>query len=869
MSGSISVLGISLVDSDTNDPLQAQRARNGTTSTAQPAVNPALVVGYVNQPGEGPAGMNKTDGDVWDAYRVDLVAGQIVELNFGDASSADVDLYVYDTAGNPLGESIGETRSECVRITRSGSYIVGVQAYDGASTYELAWGPPRPGSTCANATSNPAATAVGSVPARFVNHELIAKPRADAVSRNKSAAPSYLKATALLEGLGIARKAGSAAGEAMLLGWPDAGDGNSKVTAGLAALRAPAGKSLMKAAHRVALEGISDDARRAYETVVAAKQLAASGAFEYVELNTWMHATQAAFGAWPPNDEYLSRQPHYGLIGLPAAFDALASMSPRPSYVPIVAVVDTGIVADHLDLTRMLVPGYDFVSSATISGDGDGLDSNPNDETESGGTFHGTHVAGTIAAEAFNGRGVIGVAPMARIMPVRGLGVGGSGTLFDIQQGIRFSAGLSNSSGTLPARRADVINLSLGGNRTCSSSEADLYAAVRQQGVIVVAATGNDAAPVGAPANCANVIAVSAVSYDLRLATYSNSGPQTAVSAPGGDQSRSSPAGADLILSTHASFLGGTRRVSYAGLQGTSMAAPHVAGVMAMMRAVNPALTPAQVDSLLASGALTQDLGTAGRDPSFGFGLISALKAVQAAAGSGATPTPVPDLPTLAVSPAVLDFGGSLTELNVTVARINSSTDTPDTYASTALDPTAVTIVVPTGGNPAAGPYVYAVRVNRAKLAPGENVVRVQITSTQNRRYSFDVSVAARTSAPVGQLGVGPVYVLAIDVNSLANVGQADVATVGLTYAYSIANITSAQVVIAAGTDTDNDGFVCGASEPCGLYPVLGGQPTVLELAAGNRSGINFDLVSGGASAASLSVGKVEMPAAGFRRVRP
>ena len=873
VSGTVSVLDISLVDSDTNDPLQTPRAANGTLATAQPAANPAAVLGYVNKPGEGPEGPNKTAGDELDLYRVDLVAGQVVELNFGDAEAADVDLYILDTAGNPLGESIGLTRSECVRITRSGTFIVAVNGYEGASNYELAWGPPRPGSTCANATTSAAAGASG-----FVPHELIAKPRADDTPSGtaKGAAPSYLKATALLDGIGIARKAGSSAGEAMLIGWPDAGDGASKVKAGLAAMRAPAGASLMKAARSAAPPDASDAARRAFDTIAAAKQLAKSGAFEYVELNTFKHVSQAApvgYGAWPPNDEWLSRQPHYGLIELPAAFDALASLSPRPTYVPIVGVVDSGIVADHPELQRMLVPGYDFISSTSISGDGDGLDANPNDEAGSGETFHGTHVAGTIAAESFNSIGVIGVAPMARIMPVRALSSGVGGTTFDILQGVRWAAGLSNSSGTLPARRADVINLSLGGSRPCSSAEAEVYAAVRQQGVIVVAATGNDAAPVGSPANCANVIAVSAVSYDRRLASYSNSGPETAVAAPGGDQSRNSPAGPDLIYSTHAAFSGGARRATAHGLQGTSMATPHVAGVMALMRAVNPSLTPAQVDTLLASGALTQDLGTPGRDASFGYGLIDALKAVQAAAGSGTTPTPVPDLPTIAVTPTSLDFGTTQTELGITVTRINGSSDTPTRFSTSAIDPAAVTVAVPSGTtNPPAGPFRFVVRVDRARLAPGENAMRVDIISTQNQRVSLDVSVAARTTAPVGQLGVGPVYVLAVDVATVEPVRQAAVATVGLTYAYSIPDVVTPQIVVVAGTDTDNDGFICSASEPCGLYPVLGGQPTVLDMAAGSVSGINFDLVSGGASAAStMTIGNaaVSMPARGFRRVMP
>jgi serine protease len=113
------------------------------------------------------------------------------------------------------------------------------------------------------------------------------------------------------------------------------------------------------------------------------------------------------------------------------------------------------------------------------------------------------------------------------------------------------------------------------------------------------------------------------------------------------------------------------------------------------------------------------------------------------------------------------------------------------------------------------------------------------------------------------------VYVLAADVNTLDNVGQANVTSVGLTYPYTIDNVTAAQVVVVAGTDTDNDGIICNGSEPCGLYPVFGGRPVILEMAAGNRTGIDFQLVSGGASAASLSAGTLPRPAKGYRRVMP
>ncbi len=869
MSGVVTVADISVVDSDTNDT-QQQRASNNTTSTAQAASNPALIVGYVNQPGTGPEGANKTAGDLWDGYRVDLAAGQVVELNFGDASVSDLDLFIIDAAGNTVGEAIGVTRSECIRVTQAGNYIVAVNAYEGASAYELSWGPPRPGSTCANVTASPAQ--LQQTGSSFVTGQMIAKPVADAVGVAKGAISNHAKAMSLLDQAGLRLMSAPVSGAPMLLEIPQEEEARLKSNAALARVSMPKGESLMKSARRDALEGMNEQGRRVYETLIATKQLKASGSFAYVEVNRYQQPMQTAYQPWPPNDEYLSRQPHYGLIDLPEAFNALASLSPRPTFTPIVAVIDTGIVADHPDLQRMLVPGYDFVSDATRSGDGNGLDTNPNDELTSGGAMHGTHVAGTIAAEAFNNSGVIGVAPMARVMPLRVLGTGG-GTTWDITQAMRYAAGLSNDSGTLPARRADVANLSLGGDGACSSLYADTISAARAQGLLIAVAAGNDGGPVGTPANCPGVFAVSAVSYDLRRASYSSFGSQVVVTAPGGDASRSSPAGQDLIFSSFASFVsdgaGGTlRRPGYKGSQGTSMATPHVAGVLALMRAVNPGITPAQVDSLLASGALTTDLGAAGRDTSFGYGLINANKAVTAA-GSGSS-TPGPDLPTLAVSTDVLDFGASLTELPITLRRINGSTDSPATYASSALDPAAITVLEPAAGNPAAGPYEFRVLVDRARLKPGENVIRVEITSAQSQRFPFDVSVAARTPAPVANLGVGPVYVLAVNTDDLSVAGQASVTTVGQSYNYTIGQVTATHVVIAAGTDTDNDGFICSASEPCGLYPVFSGSPIILDMSGGAKTGINFGLLSGSASAASLDgSASFALPSRGFARRLP
>jgi serine protease len=862
VSGSITAPSVSTVDSDTNDTNQRSRTSNNTFATAQVSGNPGLVVGYVNEPAKGPTGANFTAGDTKDIYRADLVAGQVVELSFGDDQSADVDINVYDSAGKLVGFSEGVSRSECVLVRRTGTYYIEVLAFDGASTYELSWAAPRPSSTCPNMTPATAEAVL------FVAGDVIGKPMPAGTVKNTATtsanptAGTNVRAEAWLQSAGIGMRAA--------LGGDGAGDGPRLFTLpGQAEARAQALRVLQRGdrvraasagaaaldANRRAPSDAPEETKLAVDTVVAAKLMRRSGQFAYAEVNQVLHAQQARLGTWPPNDTDLSRQPHLELIKLPQAFALLSSQVPASTYTPIVAVIDTGVVANHPELQRMLVPGYDFVSKADNGGDGDGIDADPNDASGAGqnASFHGTHVAGTVAAETFNGAGMVGVAPMARIMPVRVLGVTGSGSLYDIAQGMRFAARLTNDSGTLPARRADVINLSLGGGGACTQAIADVISSARAQGVIVVAAAGNEkGAPVGNPANCPGAIAVSAIAYDGALAAYSNVGPQVAVTAPGGDLSRFTPAGRDEIWSLSATFVADAqgaqvRRPGFRGLQGTSMATPHVAGVLALMRAANPNITPANIDTLLAQGVMTDEVGAPGRDNQFGYGRINALKAVQAV---GATPPPV--TPSLQLAPATLDFGATMTDLSVTVTRLNGSTDTPKSFLSRSLNPNAVQLLSPTGGNPAAGPFRYTVRVDRALLAPSETVIRVEIITNNAVVLPFDVVIGARPVISTSQRGVGPVYVLAVDADSSENLaGGVTAQSTTTTYNYTIASVRAPRVVIAAGTDLDNDDFICGPAEPCSAYPTLG-SPTVLNLSA-NRTGIDLNLTSGSTNGGSLS----------------
>lgn len=269
----------------------------------------------------------------------------------------------------------------------------------------------------------------------------------------------------------------------------------------------------------------------------------------------------------------------------------------------VVAVIDTGIKPhEQLDaqLTRNpdgSIYGYDFVSNVANSGDGDGVDSDPTDPA--GGNFHGTNVAGIIAA-AHDTIGTAGVAPKVKILPIRALGVAG-GVAGDVVEAIRWAAGEKLPG--IPKNKfpASVINLSLGAQTLEScDTHAEVFSRVTAKGISIVAAAGNEGrGSLSFPANCPGVIAVAATSSLGDRAIYSNFGEGVLLSAPGGDESVGSaeaPLSRGLIITTG---VDGSNIPGYVLSGGTSMAAPIVAGVVALMYSMHPNITPARVRTIL------------------------------------------------------------------------------------------------------------------------------------------------------------------------------------------------------------------------------------------------------------------------------
>lgn len=299
-----------------------------------------------------------------------------------------------------------------------------------------------------------------------------------------------------------------------------------------------------------------------------------------------------------------------------------------------VAVLDSGITA-HPDLDANVLPGYDFIAESAFSNDGNGRDSDPtdagnwtvNDQCFTGSKatpsdWHGTHVAGTIAAIANNNEGIAGVASEAKIVPVRVLGACG-GFDSDITDGIIWAAGGSVRGVPANQHPAQVINMSIGSEGTCTTPYRQAIAQANKRGSIVVVAAGNNNfdASKSSPGNCEDVITVGATDKNGKRSYFSNYGSRVDVSAPGGDR-RYWGGG---ILSTLNAGKTAPGKADYAEYQGTSMAAPHVAGIVALMKAVDPKLTYAQAKKVLQSTSQSVECDQS----ACGSGIVNAARAVQ------------------------------------------------------------------------------------------------------------------------------------------------------------------------------------------------------------------------------------------------
>jgi serine protease len=429
----------------------------------------------------------------------------------------------------------------------------------------------------------------------------------------------------------------------------------AQARAELARMAASVNGGQLKHVHRLALGADVVTSDRKLDRVDAEslmRRIAANPNVEYVEVDRLNKPLLT------PNDTRFAEQFGFG-TGAGGTY-ATQAWDITTGVGAVVAVLDTGIT-NHSDLNANMLPGYDFIIDTAVAADGNGRDSDPTDPGDAYGgqnsSWHGTHVAGTVAAVTNNAKGVAGMAYGAKVVPVRVLGKGG-GYDSDIADAIVWASGGTVSGVPANANPAEVINLSLGGSGACGSTTQSAINGAVSRGTTMVIAAGNDNVNVSnaSPANCANVVAVGATTSTGARSSFSNYGAGIDIAAPG-----------SAILSTLNTGTAGPGTESYASYNGTSMATPHVAGIVALMQSVAPTpLTPAAVEAMLKSTARAFPVSQTQLN---GAGIAQARSAVNAAQGTPPPPT-----------------GGTLTK-GVAVTNLSAATGAYVKY----------TMVVPSG----------------------------------------------------------------------------------------------------------------------------------------------------------------------------
>ena len=804
VSGTIYAANNSVIDSDVNDVIVSP-VSNDTINEAQSLPNPAIVGGYVNMPFSGETGNSYTQGDLKDFYLVTLTANQSITLyiaDFSDLPDTNIDLYLYDKDNTLMDSSINSDATETVTAPSAGQYFIEVRAINGASNYILTIGQPDTTATVLDPRMND----------EFAPGHVIV-----AFQKNSQTVAHTTKSLGQAPFKGMTHKA-MKHGSMRLYQFIQ---GNTHQV--FEALNISPTES-----NRALYQTGNQNEQFKLDTLRVIEALNRDPDVRYAEPNYFRHPL------FTPDDTYYPKQWHYPMINLPQAWDIT-----QGSSNVVVAVIDTGILSAHPDIKNQLSPdGYDFISLPSISQDGDGIDSNPEDvgdEMQGGSSFHGTHVAGTIAAATDNAIGVAGIAFQSKIMALRALGVGG-GLSSDILEAMLYAAGLDNDSNTTPSQPADIINMSLGGD-SFSQAEQDIVDQVRAQKVIIIAAAGNEDTSVPSyPAAYDGVVSVSAVGPEKKLAPYSNFGTTIDVAAPGGDLSKdiNHDGIGDGILSTcgNDSSSSGMIQNVYSYYQGTSMACPHMAGVVALMKSVYPETAQEDFDvfffNLLNQGIITEDLtgnGPSVRDNSFGYGLIDAYKAVKAAAD----PTQIPSF--LVVNPLSLNFGNAIDEKTMTVT---SSTGNGLTIESITDDADWLE-VTPGLDVDAEGLGSYTATVIRDGLQDGPYYATITFASSEN---TVDVSITMYKGVVTVAGDSGYHYILLLDSDTYTTLYQEEVPASNGSYGYNFASVAEGDYIVFAGTDSDNDFLIGDAGESTGAYISLD-QPTTISV-YDDITGIDF-----------------------------
>jgi serine protease len=832
LSGTITVAPDTFIDNDTHDPYASYQANNAL-SEAQVVTNSALISGFLAHDviRDLPGRFSSTN-DPRDIYYSELSKGQTIRLDivdWVDEVSIDFDLRIIDAkTDGVVSVAQGNQAQEVLSVPEDGEYYIEVYSRAGYGKYVLTVGA---GSSVSLAASYAGDFVVGEA---IIRYDLSAAEPANKGGRKTLSLKQDRAAQLGSQGYHLSHTQADRAALARF-------ELSDLISSGSAASGVSTKQLRAGSVSRSALEQYDIELATQYpksdqklRTLAEIKKLNRRSDIAFAEPN---YVRQAKL---LPNDTLFGRQWNLTHIRLPQAWD-ITTGEASSGQQTIVAVLDTGVVLNHPDLKSQLVAGYDFIKDRAVANDGDGIDANPDDPGDAAdgedNSWHGTHVAGIVAAQSDNDRGVSGVSWGAKIMPLRILGksIGddeNNGNSYDIMQALRYAAGMTNDSETLPEQPASIMNMSFGGEGS-SEEEAALMRTLYQRGIFLVAAAGNESVdddkgqpiPVRSyPAAYEGVISVAAIDQSGLRADYSNTHNTVDIAAPGSQ-----------IISTLVN--NSDRSEAYANYSGTSMATPHIAGVIALMKAVNPDLSPTQFDGLLSNGFITTDLGDLGRDDAYGYGLIDAAKAVNFALAGDDTEI------VIVADTTYLDFDRILTRSELNLRNLGSRRDiVVETAVSSESWLTLSPLSVPSGEQSEGHIARYQLDVDRNALADGK--YSATVTFDFNEGDDRRISVAMQVGIGDVSSDAGLIYVLAInqdkDLAEDETPPQQWLEAVDGRYYYHFDELEEGSYLILAGSDPDNDLSICQDGEACGRYPSVA-NPRLLTL-RNNRTGIDFSI---------------------------
>ena len=749
---------------------------NNSLSGAQSILNPTVVSGYTGHA-----------GDTYDLFVVSTSSNMYVNLDVVDyvSGTKDLDIYIYNSDGSERDFSYvsGSTEgNETINLPNGGTYVIQVYPIADSSPYLLTVGQ--------RLTSSQASTGHGD----FAPNEILAyipfTPRLTQSSRAEHIArlstPEIKKRVSdlklpktVLEHTPALRKIGS---EFLI----------NKFKKQLDADLNPALK-------------MSDKQKNYLSHWKAMQRLEEINPMANYELNYTVER-MANFST----DPLFKYQWNLRQINLESALNAVGQEVKDVA----VAVIDSGspsVNSGAWNATDFISGGYDFVAS-TSNGDGNGIDNDPTDPDASDATLvsHGVHVATTIGMKNdgadFNGLAVK-VLPL-RVFPTAA--AGGSGTMYDIKQAVLYAAGLTNDSGTIAPTTTPikVINLSLkgGGVETCG-----VYADVVAQGITVVAAAGNDENEypglVSYPASCPNVISVGATDSLGQRASYSQRNAWVDIAAPGGSE-------IDSDADSQPDYVPAWgNNTEFAGLPGTSMASPHVAGAIALMYAIDNNMSPSTVNSYLQAGYLTDDIGASGYDTSFGYGRLNVAKAIENTLSNiGDTTTTF-----FSSDASYLNFGDSTTQLSITLSKVGNASLSVTSLSADDASGLSYSSSVDSNG---AG--TYTIYIDRSEVPNGAFQNRLYFNLSNSSQVSLSVYYqvgGARSRANMGKVFIG----LYNSDDSLAASGSL---TMDGSLSFVANDIVDGEYYFLVSSNNDDDGYVCDYGEFCARYPDTEGAQT-------------------------------------------